>query len=478
MPLPNKTSTNFSSLSDFWILRVDALGNKLWEATYGGTLYEQLKGLQVAPDGGFIACGISYSDASGVKSSPHYGNGDGWVVRLDSNGHKLWDRSFGGTNEDSIRTIVGTSDGGFLLGGYSASPPGGNKSSTNYGGRDFWVLRLDADGNKLWEQTYGGSGNDELLDMEVLSDGTILLGGGSTSPANGSKTSPNYGNTDFWLVAINTNGQQLWDMSFGGNSGDRLLACRQTSDGGFLLGGISRSPVSGNKTVTNFLNSPTSDLWVIRLDAFRQTVWQQTFATTEIGDHGLLDLQLTPEGGFIVLGVALSSLSGSKSCLGFGSGDYWLIRCDAAGNKLWDMCLGGSGAENAGVPYDSTMSVQLHLTRDGGFIFNGKSHSPADGNKTSPNFGDEDYWVVKLGPDDLTRPPRLRWERCCFEDIGLQWRLLLAGTSNVSYRTEVSTNLVNWTAFKTNQVAGSEVEVFHSPLSFLPQRFFRARTVP
>jgi hypothetical protein len=100
------------------------------------------------------------------------------------------------------------------------------------------------------------------------------------------------------------------------------------------------------------------------------------------------------------------------------------------------------------------------------------------GNKTLPNTFGEDYWVVKLAPDALTAPPRLRWELCCFEDIGPQYRLWLRGSAGLTYRVEFSTNLVDWTRLREVQAGAWDVEVFSGSLQFQPKRFFRAVLVP
>src|SRR6185369_492156 len=131
-----------------------------WQRSFGGTNDDRLRTLQQTDDGGFIFGGFSNSDpaagASGNKSSANFGNYDFWIVRTDSAGNKLWDRSFGGPDEDVLYSVRQTSDGGFILAGYSLSGIGGNKTSTTVGGYDFWVVRRDAMGNKLWDRSFGG----------------------------------------------------------------------------------------------------------------------------------------------------------------------------------------------------------------------------------------------------------------------------------------------------------------------------------
>src|SRR5262249_16268409 len=158
----------------------------------------------------------SVSLPSGVKSSANYGSADYWVVRLDSNGNKLWDQSYGGSGNDSLYSLQQTSDGGFIMGGPSSSTPAANKTSLNFGNSDFWLVRIDANGTKLWDQSYGGIGYDALFSVRQTTDGGFILGGYSSSTPSGTKTTPNYGDNDYWVVRLDANGNQLWEQTLGG----------------------------------------------------------------------------------------------------------------------------------------------------------------------------------------------------------------------------------------------------------------------
>src|SRR5260221_404081 len=175
-----------------------------------------------------------------------------------------WQRAFGGSQNETLTSLQQTADGGFILGGYSYSSDDGNKTTTNFGGADFWVLRLDANGNKLWEESFGGDDDDFLYSLQQTADGGYILGGSSTSGVNGNKTSPLIGLTDYWVVRLDPNGNKIWDLSFGGTNDDFLTGLQQTQDGGFILGGSSASGANGGKTSPNFGGY---DFWVVRLDA-------------------------------------------------------------------------------------------------------------------------------------------------------------------------------------------------------------------
>jgi hypothetical protein len=151
-------------------------------------------------------------------------------------------------------------------------------------------------------------------------------------------------------------------------------------------------------------------------------------------------------------------------------GDFWLVRLDANGNKLWDQSFGGSGSEGI---------ESLAQTSDGGFILAGGSQSPMDGNKTTQGLGNGDFWVIKLGPDALSLPPGLRALPQSTADIRtLGFRLLLEGVSNQNYVVEASTDFITWSATRTNRLTATDVEFLDASATNLSRRFYRARPVP
>jgi hypothetical protein len=215
-------------------------------------------------DGGFIVCASSDSPADGNKTSSSFGGSDAWVLRLDAGGDKLWEQSYGGAGRDGLTTGIELADGSFVLVGDSESEPSGNKTSPRFGVNDGWVLRLAANGVKLGEGSYGGSDADGLFSIVALRQGGYLLGGYSQSPISGNKTSPKVGGNDYWLVRLDANLNKLWDRAIGGGNpyGSALYDLEQTSDGGFILAGESFNDVGGDKTVPSLGGG---DGWVLKL---------------------------------------------------------------------------------------------------------------------------------------------------------------------------------------------------------------------
>lgn len=215
----------------------------------------------------------------GHDSSNVYLGGDFWVLRLDAQGNPVWDKSYGGSGPEQAYDIHPLADGGFMVFGSSESTPApvpsrGTKTSPRYGQQDFWVVRIDAQGNPLWDKSYGGTGDDICTHAEPMPDGGWLLCGQSSSPASASKTSPRFGSFDFWIVRTDDRGNKLWEQSFGGSGMEGKTVrpmtvpqfvrqrIRHTADGGFLLVGDSDSPVGGTKTAPRVGDY---DFWVLKL---------------------------------------------------------------------------------------------------------------------------------------------------------------------------------------------------------------------
>ena len=221
---------------------------KLWDKTFGGTQSDELTTLQQTSDGGYILGGVSDSGISSDKSQVHKGIFDYWVVKLDASGIKTWDKTIGGSADEELYSIKQTTDGGYILGGLSNSGISGDKSQASKGGGDYWIVKLDASGNKLWDKTIGGISWDNFTAIQQTSDGGFILGGYSESGVSGDKTQASKGMEDYWVVKLDASGNKIWDKTFGGNNQDRLFSLQQTADGDYILGGWSNSGISGDKT--------------------------------------------------------------------------------------------------------------------------------------------------------------------------------------------------------------------------------------
>lgn len=505
--MKNKIVLAFAALAGVFSTHAQTAAGIQWERSFGGSETDFANLVEATSDGGYILGGYSYSDASGSKSSASYGLGDYWVVKLDASGNKQWDKSFGGTGFDGINALQQTSDGGYVLGGISFSDVSGNKTSVNHGAGDYWIVKLDATGNKLWEKSYGGSSNEVLHAMQRTSDGGYILGGISFSGVSGNKTSPSQGAGDYWVLKIDANGNKQWEKSYGGNDSDELHDLIQTSDGGYVLGGSSRSGASGNKTSANHGTS-TSDYWVLKLDSNGNKQWEKSYGGDDADE--LYSVLQTSDGGYILGGHSYSTASGNKSSGNHGSHDYWVVKINSSGNKQWEKHLGGDDA-------DELYSVQQ--TSDGGYRLGGISSSGISGNKMSTGSDTRDYWIVKLDANGTKQSEqcvpgsysgeilRLRQTRdggsilaglsSSITSMNLDYtvakfapplhfnvpslaaktnfQMQLPGVAGANYVLHASTNLIHWTPLRTNSAVNGLVTFVETNTIRLPRRFYRVQ---
>ncbi len=378
---------------DFWIIKISATGVWQWDKTFGGTQEDLLQCISRTADGGYLLGGSSKSNILAPdKSQNSFGDRDFWIIKIDANGNKLWDKTFGGTGADELRSIVPTASG-FILGGYSDSNSGGSKTENSKGATDYWIVSIDNNGNKLWDKTIGGNGNDYLLTMIPYSNG-LLLGGYSYSNISSDKSQSSRGlegNSDYWVVKVDNSGSKIWDITLGGFGDETLNAMIGTRDGGVLLAGHSFSGKNGDKTTDNFDPNNTGDFWVVKI--IENTLkngaiekWDKSFGGN---DHDLLyDIIGTSDGNYLLTGASISGVSGNKTYTNKGGYDYWIVKMDPNGNKIWDVGYGGNKDEYA----------QKLVAVSDGYLLGGYSQTAINGDKTQNNLGGNDYWVIKLLP--------------------------------------------------------------------------------
>ena len=320
----------------------------LWEKSYGGTHADYLFDAQPTADYGFILAGSSLSDKTGNREEDNHGDLDYWVWKMTEKGELDWQKSYGGSGFDLLRSVKITSDGGFILAGTSSSGKDFQKKEACKGLSDFWIIKLDAAGGEQWQRTLGGTGQDELVCAFQTKDGGFILGGSSSSGPQlspqaktdakstvkedlFSKSERSRGNMDYWIVKLDKSGNLEWQKTYGGEYADELRSMEQTSDHGYILAGYSNSPVSGEKTDGN---QGMGDCWILKIDDKGEIQWQKTYGAD--GDDQLYVIHQTSDQGYIIGGNsnstnALTSLGGIVS----NGTDFWLLRIDSEGEVIW-----------------------------------------------------------------------------------------------------------------------------------------------
>jgi hypothetical protein len=327
---------------DYWIVKLDSANKIQFDKTIGGSDVDGLTSIQQTSDGGYILGGGSNSNASGEKTQNSKGGSDFWIVKLDSKGNIQFDKTIGGGNNDGITAIQQTSDGGYILGGDSRSNKSGDKSENSRGGEDYWIVKIDGSGNIQFDKTYGGSDDDFLTSLQQTTDGGFILGGFSFSNKSGDKSQNSKGRDDFWVIKVDARGNIQFDKTIGGNEADDLAALQQTSDGGYILGGHSFSNISSDKTENSRGNFGFPDYWIVKLGSTGNIQFDKTLGGTDLDI--LTSLQQTIDGGYILGGRSFSNAAFDKSenARGFGDDDFWIVKLDKNGNKQFDKTIGGT----------------------------------------------------------------------------------------------------------------------------------------
>ena len=259
----DKTENSQGGL-DYWILKLNSTGSILWQNTIGGSSTETIEEIIETADNEIMVFGDSFSDVSGDKTIPSYGNRDFWVLNLDSLGNILWQKVIGGSGDEILNGVVVCPDGGYLLGGNSTSSISGDKSEINIGGYDFWIVKISDEGIVEWEETIGGISSDNIYALEYFNDGYII-GGNSLSGVSGDKTEPTNGGYDYWFVKIDSLGNIIYQKAYGGNKDDAIVCATLSLDGNLILGGYSYSGLSGDKSEPNLGGTNNFDIWLINL---------------------------------------------------------------------------------------------------------------------------------------------------------------------------------------------------------------------
>jgi hypothetical protein len=331
----DKTQSSWGN-RDYWIIKIDSMGSKQWDKDFGGTGADELYSIQQTNDGGYILGGHSNSGLSGNKTHAGWGSFDYWIIKTDSLGNILWDKDFGGASFDYLYSIQQTSDRGYILGGYSWSGISGNKTQPAWGIYDYWIVKIDSLGNMQWDKDFGGTDNDQLYSIKQTADGGFILGGYSFSGVGGNKTQPTWNNSfDYWILKTDSLGNIQWDKDYGGISEDDLYSIQQTIDGGFILAGLSASGISGDKTQ---VNSGGFDFWIIKTDSLGNMQWDKDFGGIANEDE-FGNITQTSDNGFLLAGTSYSSIGGDKTENNLGAEQSWILKLDPLGNIVWDKTL-------------------------------------------------------------------------------------------------------------------------------------------
>ena len=254
--LGNETVSTKHGVGEFWAQKLDATGNLEWRRYFGGTMNDRIFKVLQAHDGNFLLIGSSESEDFDINNSN--GSYDVWVLKIDTKGTMLWEKSFGGSGIDTGHAAVKTNDGNYLIAGAAISDDG--DISNSKGNSDAWVIKINDNGEMLWEKSFGGSGFDAAWAIDKGNGifGTYIIAGNSKS--SDGDTSENNGENDFWVLVIDTNGKLLFEKSLGGSGLDFAYGVIETSDQKIVVVGETES---NDIDVTT--NRGKKDIWIAKI---------------------------------------------------------------------------------------------------------------------------------------------------------------------------------------------------------------------
>ena len=345
--------------SDAFIVKIDAEGNKLWQKCYGGSEDDEANCVVAASDGGFVFAG--YTNSNDQFVSKRHGGSEFWVFKTDKNGNLLWQKSFGGDGNEVAFSITETADKGFALTGYAyaaSSISGNGDVGTIKGVRDIWVTKISDSGSLLWQTTIGGFGDEYATSIITAANGNLMIVG-QTSSTDGYATG-NHGSSDAIITALTDNGVLAWSLPLGGAGQDIATDIVETGNNSFVVIGLTNSHdgnIGSQKVKSN-------DAFIVKINADKQIEWVNTFGGS--GNDGANSLIAASDGGFVFSGQ-VSSNDGDVLYTK-GNLDLWGFKVDSKGNKLWSKTIGGSvddyGRGIAEVPGKGYLAVGSTLSKD------------------------------------------------------------------------------------------------------------------
>jgi len=373
----HSVSRPYGEVSSVWSSQTTP-GGCFWQHPLGGFELDYGESIEPTSDGGYIIAGYTYSADGDVQDKiAGMDQSDFWVVKLASDGSIEWKKCLGGSDEDEAFDIIQTSDGGYLVVGYTASddiPGSGKKGGSD--NSDFFAVKLTADGSISWNKCYGGTDSEIARHVLQTSDGGYIIAG-YTYSNDGDVTGKIAGsmNADYWILKIDGSGSLTWAKCYGGSNDDYGEAVSLLSDG-YLVTGNSMS-TDGQAIGNHGLN----DFLVMKIDASGNVVWSTCYGGS-FDDAGY-DIISLPDGGGIAFG--LTGSSDGQVTGNHGEDDFWAVRFDYGGSILWSKCYGGSDSDQG------FEIVQSPIT--GRFLMVGTSQS-SDGD-LSGNYGLIDIWVIE-----------------------------------------------------------------------------------
>jgi hypothetical protein len=346
-----------------------------WTRTLGGNLFDYFYEVCPTTDGGFLCVGQTNSTTGDIQVSingQNIGTEDGIIVKLDALGNVVWNQSIGTMLDDDITDVKQTADGGFILVGNTQGTLGFDPSCTVCSSQEYWLVKLDAQGSLEWERIYGSSASEAASSVDVTSDGGYIMVG-YTQGANGNVSASPQGTSDMWVVKVDALGDLVWEKSIGSFDFDDARSVKSCLDGGYIVVGTFENSTS---------ISATTDIAVVKLAQNGDIEWQQTYGNTTTDENGN-DILQNADGTFMVVGSAINASAILENP--YGNSDAIAFKISALGELIWAKNYGGSAADAA---------HSIRVLGDGSYYIAGATRS--NNMDFIGHQGNGDGWLGKI----------------------------------------------------------------------------------
>ncbi len=359
---------------DAWLIKYDADGNEIWKNAYGGSDWDVIWNIKETLDGNYIFFAISGSVDGDIENN--LGETDFWIVKINTDGEIIWKKNYGGSGLEDGGEVLSTSDNGYILIGSSSSNDG-NFPDGN-GDFDYAIIKIDGTGEVEWSKSFGGSELDMALNGIVDEEDNILVTGFSYS--SDGDFNENRGSGDIWVLKLNPEGNLMWKKNIGGSAYEQSYCIQQIVNGNYLVG------INSSSDDIDFdENYGGSDVWLFELNTGGEILNKKHYggSLSEVP----MEMDELPNGDLVIAGTTYSS-NGDIS-QNHGNGDFWFVKLNQEGEILWEKNYGGSQLDR----------LWRMVKFDNGYAAIGEIES--NDNDVTNNHGGFDFWTLKLNPENL-----------------------------------------------------------------------------
>jgi hypothetical protein len=354
---------------DFWVTKLDSIGNLEWQKSYGGNAADWCHDICIGTNDGYLLVGQSNSIDGDITENK--GAYDIWIVKINNVGDIEWQKTFGGTQSENCRSVIQTSDGNYMIIGYTLSNDGDILS--NHGSADIWVIKISEFGSIIWQKTFGSSQSDNAQEIiEDISGKFYIIG---NSAGWDGDVGGNNGFDDYWVIKIDDAGGIIWESTFGGSETDIGKSVALKENGIICVG----QTYSEDDDIEGFHG--LLDAWVVAIDSSGNLEWQKPYGGT--GGDEAYSITKVSNNEFVFSGR--SSTANGDVSENKGGVDYWVVSLDTLGNIIWQKSIGGTNNEES---FDIVGTIDSHLVVTG--------YSASSDLDVSPTYLFNNFWVAKL----------------------------------------------------------------------------------